>query len=488
MKPLLWCALVLFVAGHITGPVIDPDLWWHITVGNWILAHLALPTEELWNKFALGEPWIAYSWSIETLLAFTDGNFGDYGLAGLKLLLCIVLVSAVFVVFAKLSGSWFFGALIGCLAVFGCVQNLTLRPQTFVWIYFVWVLGASEYIVRRGFSARSILLFCLPFVLWANAQITTVIGVVAAGVWLCSLRRVGPVLIGVSLAIFSTLFTPYFGQEWLVFFSKSSHPVDYQVIAEFQPAHLMSFSTGFLVLAMSLLLSFLHKKPAAIELERLLFGGALVMVGLTFVKFLPLATLYLSALLCLAWHKRDESYGNLAEGIDRLKAAIYKLPLDGLSFVLVCFFVIDLAKLWQQPLHTGYTPVAEMDYFIEQDLPHPILNEFGRGGYVMYRLKNEDGTLDYPVVMDGRTNINDPAVWRAYLGAIQGKESWRELLELTEPETILWRDQSPFVALLIESGQWCRLSLPRGRSGNFLFVKRDYFEAYQEHLQSDNCD
>jgi len=487
MKPLLWITFILFVVGHISGPVVDPDLWWHITVGNWILSNQAIPTEELWNKFALGQPWIAYSWSIEILLAFVDGQFGDLGLAALKLLMNIALVVTVFVVFARLSGSWFFGALIGALAVFGCVQNLTLRPQTFVWIYFVWILGATDNIVRNGFSKRTILYFCLPFTLWANAQITTVIGIATAFVWLCALRKVKPVLIGTGLAFLATLITPYFGQEWLVFFAKSSHPMDHNIIAEFQPAHILKFSTGFLILALGLLLALLHKKPSAVYPERVLMGGALAIAGLTFVKFIPLATLYLCALVCLAWRKRDASYGNLGEGIDRLKILVYKLPLDALSFILVCFFILDLSKLWSQPILNNFTPTVEIDYFLENDLPHPLLHDFGRGGYVMYRLKNSDGTIDYPVVIDGRTNVNAPEIWQAFMAALGGKESWRELIDLTKPETILWDGNTPFSSLLIESGEWCRLQVPGKQTGIDLFVKRDYFLTNTEKFKSDNC-
>ena len=105
----------------------------------------------------------------------------------------------------------------------------------------------------------------------------------------------------------------------------------------------------------------------------------------------------------------------------------------------------------------------------------------------MYRLKNSDGTIDYPVVIDGRTNVNAPEIWQAFMAALGGKESWRELIDLTKPETILWDGNTPFSSLLIESGEWCRLQVPGKQTGIDLFVKRDYFLTNTEKFKSDNC-
>jgi len=63
MKRFAWFAFVLVIATYILQPIQDPDMGWHITVGRWIIANLKVPTEELWNRFALGKEWVAYSWS-----------------------------------------------------------------------------------------------------------------------------------------------------------------------------------------------------------------------------------------------------------------------------------------------------------------------------------------------------------------------------------------------------------------------------------------
>src|SRR3979490_160210 len=64
--------LVLFVyltnAGGL--PLLgDPDSHWHIAVGNWILAHGAVPTVDSFPFTFAGQPWIAKEWLSQILLA-----------------------------------------------------------------------------------------------------------------------------------------------------------------------------------------------------------------------------------------------------------------------------------------------------------------------------------------------------------------------------------------------------------------------------------
>ncbi|MCB0321329.1 MAG: hypothetical protein KDD60_10430, partial [Bdellovibrionales bacterium] len=65
MKSILWALVCVSVGLYITQPVLDPDLWWHIAIGRWILEHGTIPVTEHWNFFALGKPFRAYSWSFE---------------------------------------------------------------------------------------------------------------------------------------------------------------------------------------------------------------------------------------------------------------------------------------------------------------------------------------------------------------------------------------------------------------------------------------
>src|SRR6185437_1016863 len=73
----------------------DPDTQWHVALGNWILAHRAVPRVDTFSFTFAGEPWIAKEWLSQLLLA------GAYDLGGWGAV--VVLAAATFgVTFALL--------------------------------------------------------------------------------------------------------------------------------------------------------------------------------------------------------------------------------------------------------------------------------------------------------------------------------------------------------------------------------------------------
>ena len=66
----LAAGLVLFVWLTTAKSLLaDPDSHWHVTVGNWILAHGAVPTVDIYSFTFAGQPWIAKEWLSQILLA-----------------------------------------------------------------------------------------------------------------------------------------------------------------------------------------------------------------------------------------------------------------------------------------------------------------------------------------------------------------------------------------------------------------------------------
>src|SRR4051794_21814348 len=49
------------------GPVVDPDIWWHLAAGRWILEHRTVLTVDPFFT-AGGREWLNYSWFIDVFL------------------------------------------------------------------------------------------------------------------------------------------------------------------------------------------------------------------------------------------------------------------------------------------------------------------------------------------------------------------------------------------------------------------------------------
>src|SRR6266436_837067 len=82
--------LGMFLIGRVfyegRGFVVDPDVWWHIKVGQDILRTHHWPTVDPYSFTAAGTPWIAYEWLGEIVLAWM------YHLGGV-VSLCVFLIA-----------------------------------------------------------------------------------------------------------------------------------------------------------------------------------------------------------------------------------------------------------------------------------------------------------------------------------------------------------------------------------------------------------
>lgn len=507
---IVWVALAVSAGSYISGAITDPDLWWHITVGRWILAHGEIPTVDYWNRFGVGEPWRAYSWSIESIFAAVDLRFGLYGLLVTKIILGGSLALLACFVFARLAQDWFIGLLLGVIVVAACHDHFTLRPQSFVWLYLLALLLVANSICNSGASWRCLASLVVIMSLWANAQITAIFGIFVATAWVMpaqisklSSQWQRPALV-LGACFLGTLITPYFGGEWLTFFSKSDHPMRLSAIAEFQPATILQFPTAFLVLLVALLLTLLIQAQSSFHLWRALAAGALTLAALAVVKFVPFAVIVLGALCATTWANgitaHSAAFGNLGEAVKQLRRTVLRIPSEGLAFVLLVMVAVNVYQVWQHPLNHSVIPVQAVDFMQRNNLAGPILNDFGRGGYLMYRYSDLAGVPSELVSIDGRTNVGKPEVWDEYLAAENGALNWRDYFKRVNPQTVLWRKESPLVSILLERSEWCLVHESRAvdarrkrqddssynKRGYVVFVSKEQFLNRVE-LESTNC-
>jgi hypothetical protein len=481
MRAIEWVLFLLVVGLSITTPLADPDLWWHLTIGRWILGHDALPTVELWNRFGFGHQFVPYSWSFEIVVA------GLERLGGLRVVLVgqLVLVGILAIVIgwciSQAAKDFFFGAIIGAMVTSGFVAQYTLRPQSIVWLLFALLLVVCFQIRNEGISRGRLLSLALITGCWANLHITTILAIGTIVVSLFSIKEPKRLILPLSVALFATCCTPHFGYEWIVFFSKADHPVALRSIAEFGAGTILDYPVGILGILMSLLLGFLHISPRAVPAPLLGLVGVFTLGGLAVVKFLPFALVSTGYALGVAWHtlRKDILSGaaaNLVDGFERLRRVVRHSSGGGLSFLLLSLAVIKVHSLMVgDTLVQANVPQGAVDFIIENKLPRPFMNTFGDGGYVMYRLSNESGELSAEdrVNIDGRTNINDAEIMVLNQKALSGHVHWQRYLEKVGPNTILWRNQSPLTSILLATGEWCRVYAEgSSESGHSVFLRR----------------
>jgi hypothetical protein len=58
----------MMLASPAMKPISDPDIWWHLRTGQWILEHGQLPTQDPFATFSAGKTWVPYSWLFDVLI------------------------------------------------------------------------------------------------------------------------------------------------------------------------------------------------------------------------------------------------------------------------------------------------------------------------------------------------------------------------------------------------------------------------------------
>src|SRR5712671_4574154 len=108
--------------------LIDPDLWWHIKVGQEILLTRHWPTTDRYSFTAANSPWIAYEWLGEVIVGRVAQLGGNLALDGLLIILAAVIMLALYYYGTLRSGNCkagFVPAAIMCSLAF---LSFTLRP------------------------------------------------------------------------------------------------------------------------------------------------------------------------------------------------------------------------------------------------------------------------------------------------------------------------------------------------------------------------
>ena len=144
--------LGLLVAGWAIQPVIDPDTWWHLRVGEYIVDKASLPQTDFISRVGFEEsrPWVAYSWLYETGLAIAFDHLGLYGIVLLRLVAVLVVTAVVMRLFFSHAEEAVIPLAVALAWVIGFLPFCTERP----WHASVLLCAATLHVLGRD-DARS---------------------------------------------------------------------------------------------------------------------------------------------------------------------------------------------------------------------------------------------------------------------------------------------------------------------------------------------
>jgi hypothetical protein len=176
----LWVGVAVYAllvaAGNRT--LLDPDTLWHITVGQWMLDHHAVPHTDIYSFTMRGHPWISMQWLYEVLYAKAYALFGWNG----PVVLTAAASALTFALLAKflsrhLSQSATIVFVAAALAL--TAGHLLARPHILALpVMVLWAGGLIDAADRRDAPS----FWLLPLLaLWANLHGSFIFGLVLVG-------------------------------------------------------------------------------------------------------------------------------------------------------------------------------------------------------------------------------------------------------------------------------------------------------------------
>lgn len=462
MIAVLGAILVIALA-----PRIDTDLWWHLRTGEYILAHLNVPTSDFYSFTFAGRPWTDHEWLTEVIFTLT------YRLAGLwgPIVLCAVVLVATYALVYRtlvvLHVNRIFAAFLVFVAIVPASITWGPRPQMFS-LLFLALFGLVLHQSNPSGKGRALWILPPLMVLWANLHGGWVLGLVLIGcffagrildrwsgepetTWL-GVRQCGIVLVVTALV---TAINPDGVREvlyplvWLVPSAWSSSLNEW-ASTDFHDPRMMVFEAMLLLLLISVWVGRARPRWTHIVLAVLFTYLALTeernvaVWSVVVTPVLGLAIQEAAIKLGLSGRKqpRPSPRGT------RLMANVVLIGVIVVLYAGIAARYLTSSALRQAEVTTF--PAHAVAYMQTHHLPPRVFNSYAWGGYVIWKLYPR-----YRDFIDGRANtLFDTRILSDYFGIYDASPDYERLLERYRIQDVLVSPGSPIDVLLTRDARW----------------------------------
>jgi hypothetical protein len=453
--------LGMFLIGRVfyegRGFVVDPDIWWHIKVGQDILRTHHWPTVDAYSFTAAGTPWIAYEWLGEIVLALVYRAGGVVALCVFLMIFGSVILLTLYWLATVRSGNSKAGFIATLFLASLAFASFTLRPQMFGYLFLILTLLVMEKF-RQGVSWP---LWTLPliFLAWVNVHGSFIIGIGVVGLYLVAglfSFQAGSVQavawtekqrIRLETALLLCLavlpITPYGTQLAVYPFDMAfSQPINVANVNEWRP---MPFELvgGKIFLGMVViffLLQMFFKYSWRLEEVLLIAGGTAmaclhVRFILLFVPFsAPLFATMLARWIPAYMRQKDKYIANAVLMAGVVAAMIHYFPTR--------------ASLDKKVAETY--PVAALAFLDAHPVAGKMLDFYGFGGYLVFAGR--------PVFIDGRGDLYERSgVFGDYVHLNEFQPGSMGILRNYGIDACLLGAKQSLAAVLLATPEWRRV-------------------------------
>ena len=452
--------LFLFISGEQ-----DPDFWWHLRIGRWMVENGRLPTTDIFTFTVPSHVWTDHEYLTEILMWVT---YNSAGLAVLCLLFGLITWGGFWLIYRQVRKQPF--VIVGTGLAIGAIAGSPIWGPRAQMITFA--LSCLElYWIQGYLSGRSRMLnfFPLLMVLWANLHGGWVIGFVWLGIaiaaelfaWLWDrsnvahwmhLRLLLIVTAGSAVAVAAT---PHFLSLYPYPFQTEGSVAQQQLIVEwFSPDFHLTYIRPFEAMVMLVIVGFALHRPSLYDLLLTLVALALALQSVRNVA------LFVAAATPVLINSYSAIWKDLAKARKwsptvpprRLFAATTALVLLFITGATVLRVANSISSSAQHNLDAASYPIGAADWLAE----HPnvgtrMYNQYGWGGYLAYRFYPNQNRQ---VFIFGEAALMGDQLLNQYEDVQTLRPDWKAVLDEYKVDYIVYNRGEALANVLATQPEW----------------------------------
>ncbi len=470
--------IIVFVAIFAMAARIptDTDSWWHLQAGRWIVENQAIPTTDPFSHTRLGERWIDHGWLAQAVIFL----FWDWlGYAGLVLLLASLVTIAFYFAWLQCrDANLWLQAFILVVAAVASGIIWAVRPQMVSFL----LTSVVAYILYRYKHNGRYIVWLLPIIMlaWVNIHGGFAIGFILMVAYLfgetanwiihrgqsaavsperdelkaMELRQIGLLALVMVICFLLLPLNPNGIEMWSYPFRTVNIGILQDFIVEWQSPNFHEvYLHPFIWLLLAALTSF------GLAGRRADFTDLTLVALLAYMSLMAVRNVPLFALITAPVIARYATFA-LTRWLGLQKAGAQKWsqrkPALVVNWVLLLVVLLLALVRASEPVTVAANeefqaeelPKGAVDYLLAERPLGPIFNDYNWGGYLIWRVP------EYPVYVDGRTDLYDDEFLTDYLHIDMAHEAWQETLDKDGVNLAVISVYSPLAKAMTAAENW----------------------------------
>ncbi len=439
---------------------VDPDLWWHLRTGEWIMETGSIPHSDPFSFTRAGSPWVSHEWLSE--VAFYE-IWKHGGEAGLIVFSAIVTTAGFMLLYLRSPGKPQWAAATLALGALAAAPTWGVRPQMFTFT----LASLLLWLLERGQEQPRFLLWIPPlFLLWLNLHAGFALGpalLAAFGAGLVWEVAAGDTTWQEARLFFLRILLVLTACLALVPLNPSGaqlyrYPLDVlrsagmrSLIIEWFPPdfHQLRYLPLFLIwLALLWALASSRSRPRARVLVPLLLT---FLATLDAVRHIPLLVLLATPVIAAAFPGAS-SLEQFSWARPVASARPFRLAFRGAVLLLMAVFAVtrwDRLVRNQSRTEAQLFPAQAVEFLRSHKMPGRLFVYYDWGGYAIWKLYPA-----YRVFVDGRADLYGDDLLHQFQEAAQLRAGWEQVLDRWGVQAVLVPPSGALAQGLLLDARW----------------------------------